>query len=81
MTINTIFVEARWDEEAFVWVASSNSIEGLSVEAATLEHLKGKVEDAVADLIELNGIASSLSEIPVCIVSSQIGTVPNPQAA
>ncbi|WP_244446630.1 DUF1902 domain-containing protein [Neorhizobium galegae] len=49
-----------WDEEASVWVATSNDIEGLAVEADTMEELEPKVKAALADLIELNGTSSPL---------------------
>ncbi|MEL7272653.1 MAG: DUF1902 domain-containing protein [Pseudomonadota bacterium] len=81
MTVSTIIVEARWDGKADVWTATSTSISGLAVEAPTLEALKSRVEGAIADLIELNGIDSPLAEIPVCIMASQLGSVTNPKAA
>ncbi|ANL71022.1 hypothetical protein AMC83_CH00997 [Rhizobium phaseoli] len=43
----------------------SNDIEGLAVEADTLEALEPKVVAAITDLFELNGFTSSLPEIPV----------------
>lgn len=52
----SIIVRAEWDEEASVWVATSNDIDGLAVEADTLEALKTKVTDAICDLVEMNGI-------------------------
>lgn len=49
-----IVVRADWDQEAGVWVATSTDIDGLSVEAATVEALYDKVSGALLDLIELN---------------------------
>ena len=43
-------------------MATSDDIEGLSVEGATHEELSDKVVAAVADLIELNGIDTDLPE-------------------
>ena len=77
----SIFVQAFWDDDAKVWVATSNDIEGLSVEGATHEELSDKVVAAVADLIELNGIDTDLSEIPVHIMTDDVRRVGNPRVA
>jgi len=74
----SIFVRADWDDEAGVWVATSNDIDGLAVEAETLEVLSPKVLAAISDLLELNGISSDLAEIPVHIMAEQLARVPNP---
>ena len=74
----SIFVRAEWDEAAGVWVATSNDIAGLAVEAPTVERLTQKVTDAISDLIELNGVDSDLAEIPVHIMAEQLSRVPNP---
>jgi hypothetical protein len=78
MPIASIIVRANWDDEAGVWVASSKDIDGLSVEASTLEALEPKVLAALSDLIELNGIESDLPEIPVHIMAEQLLRIPNP---
>jgi hypothetical protein len=75
----SIIVHARWDDEAKVWVATSGDIDGLSVEAETVEVLEPKITAAIADLIELNGIVSDLSEIPVYIMAEQVSRVAIPQ--
>ncbi|ACI53886.1 putative RNase H-like HicB family nuclease [Rhizobium leguminosarum] len=74
----SIIVRADWDEEAGVWVASSNDIEGLAIEADTLEALEPKVVAAITDLFELNGFTSSLPEIPIHIMAEQLVRIPNP---
>jgi hypothetical protein len=68
-SIMSIVVHATLDEEASVWVATSNDIEGLAVEADTMEELEPRVKAALSDLIELNGISSKLAEIPVYIMT------------
>ncbi|MFN4206089.1 MAG: DUF1902 domain-containing protein [Agrobacterium albertimagni] len=78
MNMRSIIVRATWDDEAEVWLATSNDIEGLAVESESMEKLQPKVMAAVADLLELNGVGSDLPEIPVHIVAEQIGKVPNP---
>ena len=74
----SIIVRADWDEEAAVWVASSNDVEGLAVEADTLEALEPKVVAAITDLLELNGFTSDLPEIPIHIMAEQLVRIPNP---
>ena len=74
----SIVVRAFWDDEAQVWVATTSDIDGLSVEAETMELLRIKVLDALSDLMELNGETSNLPEIPVHIVAEQTSRIPNP---
>lgn len=62
MQMATIHVQAHWDEEAGVWTASSLGIEGLAVEAASVEALEAKIGVAIRDLLEANGsVARPLS--------------------
>ncbi len=74
----SIFVRATWDDEAQVWVATSNDIDGLAVEAESRETLTEKVVAAIADLIELNGIDTDLPEIPIHVMSEDLRRVANP---
>ncbi|MBY3382041.1 DUF1902 domain-containing protein [Rhizobium laguerreae] len=74
----SIIVRADWDEEAGVWVASNDDIEGLAVEANTFETLEPKVVAVITDLFELNGFTSSLPEIPVHIMAEQLVRILNP---
>jgi predicted RNase H-like HicB family nuclease len=77
----SIVVKAVWDDEARVWVAQSTDIDGLAVEADTLEELRAKVMQAIPDIIELNGLESDLPEIPVHIMSDEVHKVANPRAS
>ena len=76
----SITVRADWDEEARVWVATSDDIDGLAIEAENLEALKEQVVAAVCDLVELNGFSGdgTLPEIPIHIISDQLTRIPNP---
>lgn len=78
MRLVSIVVRADWDADAKVWVASSNDVEGLAVESATLEQLEPKVLAALSDLLELNGIQVDLPEIPVHIMAQQLAKLPVP---
>ena len=48
-------VHAQWDEEAKVWIASSDDVPGLATEADTTEALVQKLKTLIPELLELNG--------------------------
>lgn len=81
MQKHSIIVRADWDEEAGVWVATSSDIDGLAVEAETLEKLSDKVVAAIADLIELNGFDLSGGDLPVHIMADKLLRIPTSCAA
>ena len=41
------FIRAEWDEEASVWVATSDDVPGLVSEADTIEQLSAKLETLI----------------------------------
>jgi hypothetical protein len=47
-----IVVEAYWDEEARVWVASAVGDVGLVTEAATIEELQKRIALVLPDLLD-----------------------------
>ena len=53
------FVRAEWDDEAAVWVATSDDVPGLVTEAPTLEALDAKLRTMVAELLDANGCMPS----------------------
>jgi predicted RNase H-like HicB family nuclease len=57
MSIQPYTVEAFWDAEASVWVATSETILGLVTEAETIEELTQKLRSIIPDLLELNHLA------------------------
>jgi hypothetical protein len=50
----TYTIDAFWDAEAKVWVATSEDVIGLVTEAPTIEHLTQKLYAIIPELIELN---------------------------
>lgn len=50
----TYIVDLNWDEEARVWVATSEDIHGLVLESESLDDLIKKVTDAVPELLDFN---------------------------
>jgi predicted RNase H-like HicB family nuclease len=49
------YVHAVWDEEAKVWVASSEDVPGLATEAETTEALVEKLKSLIPELLAANG--------------------------
>jgi hypothetical protein len=49
------YVHAVWDDEAKVWVASSEDVSGLATEAETAEALVEKLKTLIPELLALNG--------------------------
>ena len=72
MASAAIFVKATWDDEAKVWVATSDDIPGLVTEAEHLEDLPRKLNGIILDLHELNGNFELPQDAPLRIFSEQI---------
>lgn len=70
--MNRLTVEAVWDEEASVWVATSDDIAGLVTEADTLEELRAKLIDLVPELLAENGVPPGKDpSLPIEIIARQ----------
>ncbi len=70
--MRTLVVEAEWDAEASVWVATSTDIPGLVTEAATLDELRAKLTDIVPELLAENEpSALGPDPLPIEIVARQ----------
>ena len=78
MNRQLILVRALWDDDARVWVASSEDVPGLVTEADTLEVLRDKVLVMIAELMAENGVVSDFAEIPVHILAEQTARIANP---
>ena len=63
-----------------MWLATSNEIDGLAVEAETFEALQEAVVAALADLIDLNGppFEGVGADLPIHIVAERTTRVPLP---
>ena len=60
-----ITVNAEWDPEAKVWVATSDDVPGLITEAETVEALAEKLSVMVPELLEANGTLVGNASLPV----------------
>lgn len=59
-------IRADWDDEAQVWVATSDDVPGLATEAPTMEALVERLRVIIPELMELNrGIVGQLFEFRV----------------
>lgn len=52
-------VKFVWDDDANVWIATSNDIPGLILESGSFDALLERVRFAVPKLLSLNGISDS----------------------
>ena len=56
MNTKPLFVRAEWDQEALVWIATSDDVPGLATESNTLENLVHKLKIVIPELLEANGM-------------------------
>ena len=56
MSVKPFFVRAEWDEEARVWVATSDDVPGLATEEGNMEALIEKLKVIIPELLQANGI-------------------------
>lgn len=68
MTVKPFFVRAEWDEEASVWVATSDDVPGLVTEETTMEGLIRKLRTIVPELLEANGVKIG-EEVPFALIT------------
>ena len=59
MESTTYHVQADWDAEAGVWVATSADVPGLATEAETIEGLTNRLRTMIPELLEANGLLSA----------------------
>jgi predicted RNase H-like HicB family nuclease len=68
MSEKPLFVRAEWDEEASVWVATSDDVPGLATEGDTLEGLVEKLKTMIPELLDANGFEQE-HEVPFEILT------------
>lgn len=65
-------VYATWDDEAKVWVATSDDVPGLATEAPNLEVLARKLKTMIPELLAANGHDQDGREIPFRLCSDLV---------
>ena len=68
MTTKPLFIRAEWDEEALVWVATSDDVPGLATEGDTLEGLVEKLKIIIPELLDDN-LYEKNNEVPFEILT------------
>jgi predicted RNase H-like HicB family nuclease len=72
MSERTIIVHAEWDEEAGVWVATSDDVPGLITEAETVERLERKLQNMIPELLELNDhLCGQAANVPMNLIATK----------
>ncbi len=51
----TARINMNWDEEAKVWIATSDDVPGLVLESGSFDALVERVKIAIPEMMELNG--------------------------
>jgi predicted RNase H-like HicB family nuclease len=74
MKVKPFFIRAEWDEEASVWVATSDDVPGLVTEEATMEGLIEKLKIIIPELLEANGVRID-QEVPFEVLTRRFETV------
>ena len=68
MAATSYDIHCVWDNEARVWVATSDDVPGLATGADTLDDLVEKLKVVIPELLEANGIlGADASEIPFSV--------------
>ena len=53
-------IDTVWDDEAAVWIATSDDIPGLVLESGSLDALFERVRTAIPELLTLNGSENAI---------------------
>jgi predicted RNase H-like HicB family nuclease len=69
----TYTVHCDWDDEAEVWVATSDDVPGLATGADTPDALVQKLKLVIPELLEANGLLSAdePGDIPFAIIAER----------
>ena len=63
MASRVLHVQAEWDPEAAVWVATSDDVPGLATEAGTTERLTEKLRTLIPELLAANRVLSDPRQV------------------
>lgn len=75
-----LIVTARWDDEAKVWVATSDDVLGLVTEAGSMDALVKKLQIIIPELLDANGYPDGDEEV-LFQLNSELTAVAYRQAA
>ena len=72
-----LFIRAEWDDQARVWVATSEDVPGLATEEGSLEGLIEKLKVLIPELLEANDTLGE-DEVPFELLSRRFETAHRP---
>jgi len=75
-----VLVHALWDDEAKVWVATSDDVPGLATEAPTWDKLIPKLQSMIPELLDANGYADGDVDVRVKVLG-EVNVVAHREAA
>ncbi|MDO9227186.1 MAG: DUF1902 domain-containing protein [Pseudomonadota bacterium] len=76
-----LFIHAEWDDEASVWVATSDDVPGLATESETVEALIAKLEVLIPELLDANdGYAGDSVDVPFELLTRRFQSTRRRQA-
>jgi Domain of unknown function (DUF1902) len=75
-----LIVKATWDDDAKVWVATSNDILGLVTEAESMDAMVKKLQVIIPELLDANGYPDGDDEV-LFQVNSELTAIAYRQAA
>ena len=75
MQTKPFFIRVEWDEEAQVWVATSDDVPGLATEEETIEVLITKLKSLIPELLEANKVHYK-DEIPFEMLTRRFEVIP-----
>jgi predicted RNase H-like HicB family nuclease len=78
---STIRIRAAWDDEAGVWFVEESDIFGVNAEAATLEELRDKLPNVIADVLTENDPSRLRHDLTVEIIARSQTRIPATDAA
>ncbi len=68
-------INASWDDQAKVWIATSEDVPGLCCEDKSLEGLIEVVTGLVPELLAANGIVTDARDIPLNVLAQRQTTI------
>lgn len=69
-TTRPLIVHAVWDDEARVWVATSEDVPGLATESDDVNALVAKLQRMIPELLDANGVPHA-ADVPFEVVGQR----------
>jgi hypothetical protein len=79
-TRKPLIVNALWDDEAKVWVATSDDVPGLVTEAPTWDKLIPKLQAMIPELLDANGYTDGEADVQVKVLA-EVNVIAHREAA